>query len=41
VFTPVEVDLTPAGTAALQQGEVVLVTFPGSTGGYRALIQDR
>jgi Ca2+-binding RTX toxin-like protein len=40
-FTPVEVDLTAAGSAALQQGEVVLVTFPGSTGGYRAFIQDR
>ena len=39
VFTPVEVDLTPAGKAAVQRGETVLVTFPGSTGGYRAFIQ--
>lgn len=38
-FTPVEVDLTPAGKAAVQQGETVLVTFPGSTGGYRAFVQ--
>lgn len=39
VFTPVEVDLTQAGRDALQQGAVVQVTFPGSTGGYRAFMQ--
>jgi Ca2+-binding RTX toxin-like protein len=39
LFTPVEVDLTQAGKAAIQKGETVLVTYPGATGGYRAFLQ--
>jgi Ca2+-binding RTX toxin-like protein len=40
-FQAVEVGLTPAGRTALQRGDLVLVTYPGSTGGYRAFIQRR
>lgn len=37
-FAPVEVQLTNAGKQALHKGELVEVTYPGSTGGYRAFL---
>jgi Ca2+-binding RTX toxin-like protein len=40
-LTPVTVELTQDGKQAIQQGDTIQVTFPGSNGGFRAAIGRR
>ena len=39
LFTPVEVDLTPAGRDALRDGQVIVLTHGTGDGGFRAFMQ--
>ena len=39
LFTPVDVTLTPAGQAALAEGQVVSMTFGSGDGGFRAFMR--
>jgi hypothetical protein len=39
IFTPVEVDLTPAGRRALEDGALIVLTYGTAEGGFRAFMQ--